>query len=71
MAIFTHRTTQPENDMNAAIIEAFQGPAVTFRINGGRIRRTDCFDVMYWRNRLPGCTIFINGNLCDYGAWAE
>lgn len=57
--------------MNAAIIEVFQGPTVTFRINGGRIRRADCFDVMYWRGRHPGCTIFINGNMCDYGAWAE
>lgn len=57
--------------MSAAIIEVFQGPTVTFRINGGRIRRTGCFDVMEWRGRHPGCTIFINGALCDYGAWAD
>lgn len=37
----------------------------------GRNRRTGCFDVMEWRGRHPGCTIFINGALCDYGAWAD
>ena len=56
---------------NAAIIEVFQGSTVTYRINGGRIRRTNCFDVMEWRANLPGCSIFINGAFCEYGAWAD
>lgn len=56
---------------NPAIIEVFQGGSIAFRINGGSIRRAGCFDVMKWRGRYPGCTIFINGVLCEYGAWSN
>ena len=41
---------------------------ITYRVNNGARRQCGTFDIMAWRQKLPGCTIYINGVLNTYGA---
>lgn len=57
---------------NATIINVVnQGAYLSVVVSGRTARRLPVFNVMVWRARHPGCVIFIDGKLCEYGAWAD
>ena len=55
--------------MNTITVEN-KGYHLIVRFNNGAPRRMASFDIMEWRAKRPGCSIFIDGILNDYGDWA-
>jgi hypothetical protein len=54
--------------MNITITVENKGTHLIVRFNNGAPRRMASFSVTEWRAKRPGCTIFIDGVLNDYGA---